>query len=439
MSKFELSDGFQKLLQEISKDNEFTKCQYYMRCLKKAPHGGVFHSSHQSTFLKWYPIQTYPFLSKGRSVPFPIESYKPTVKRLIEEYSISVEELLDFCFCVGRDDDFCRGGDRLYVAMASKVLSLKEPSSQPFEIMVADAAYGKIKFTDFFNYDFSRLLDVFLLFCVERNLAEFSKLEDMLAVEQLHEDCDKYGLSDITNADFERQGFTIDNQFFLYNIFFDTSIGSTCARVPKTIEVLEKHQEAAVSFFMRKDTSLSVPADKKVTSASLDMQRWRGITLKFNELEEQIKSGKEVIVHCDPETNHKVLMVIKAAETSDHERYYHFTVEQLWAPESIYPEEDVVLTNFVHGCYYPTTHSFDHVDFSVNQYGKELYYKKYLDSVATTSVPIEQYSDSHYKVWCIKGEIISSSLWSELVFCTLDEPFRELFAEILGAEITEEE
>ncbi len=55
------------------------------------------------------------------------------------------------------------------------------------------------------------------------------------------------------------------------------------------------------------------------------------------------------------------------------------------------------ITNFIHGCYYLKKHSFDHIDFSVNQYKKELYFQKYQDSVATTSVSIEQYAETTIK------------------------------------------
>ena len=195
----------------------------------------------------------------------------------------------------------------------------------------------------------------------------------------------------------------MNNRYYLYNIFFDTSIGSANADTPKTIEILQKSTCTDISISMRKDNILSVPVEKKVTSATLDMQKWRGITLNLADLESQIKSGKEVTVHFNPQTMHKIISIIKPAETANHELYYHITVEQLWSPERICPEEDVVLTNFIHGCYYPANRSFDHIDFSVNQYGKELYLKKYQDSVATTSVSIEQYSDTHYKVWCIRN------------------------------------
>lgn len=282
-------------------------------------------------------------------------------------------------------------------------------------------------------------MDIFILWCVERNSVALANLEDVQMVEHLEEGADKYGLSNISAAKFERQGFVLNEQFFLYNIFFDTSIGSVRGNIPKTLEVLRKYPDAAVSVYMRKDLTLSVPVEKKVTLESTDMQKWRGITLNMGELESQIKSGKEVIVHYDPKTMHKILVIIRPAKSDSHDPYYQIVVEELWAPSTISPDEDVVLTNFIHGCYYSSNHSFDHIDFSVNQYSTEVFLKKYADNVSENSVSIEQHANEHYKVWCIKGACISLQLWSELVNCTLDEPFRRLFAEIIGAEIIEED
>lgn len=258
-------------------------------------------------------------------------------------------------------------------------------------------------------------------------------------IENLKVQQNQYGLSNISAAKFERQGFVLNEQFFLYNIFFDTSIGSVRGNIPKTLEVLRKYPDAAVSVYMRKDLTLSVPVEKKVTLESTDMQKWRGITLNMGALESQIKAGKEVIVHYDPKTMHKILVIIRPAKSDSHDPYYQIVVEELWAPGTISPDEDVVLTNFIHGCYYPSNHSFDHIDFSVNQYSKEEFLKKYADNVSENFVSIEQHANEHYKVWCIKGVCISLQLWSELVNCTLDEPFRRLFAEIIGAEIIEED
>ena len=445
MSKFVLSSSAKNLLALLVHDDEFKKLQYYMRSLKKAPHGGVFCNSHQSMFLQYYPIQIYTFIKKGQSIPYPVQLYKPKLESHIAKSKISIEELLVFCFCADENDNkdlifgTRLGGDKLYSAMASGVLSLKTTTSDKycFETLVMEAVNGQMKFTDCFNYDYSRLLEVFLLFVLKLNLTTFTSIDDIQNLEDLENNSDKYGLIDITSALFERQGFMIDNKFYLYNIFFDTSIGTANGDVPFTVEIFKSLPNATI--YMRRDNTLTVPNNEKVTSATLDMQKWRGITLNLDSIQEQIKQSKEVVVHWDPETRNKVLVVIKPSVTETHEVYYQISVEELWSPDSIFDLEETVITNYIHGCYYPSGKTFDHIDFSVNQYPKDLYFKKYEDSVVTTSVSIEQYADLHYKVWCIKGHNLSIQVWAELVNATLDQPFRGLFAEIIGAEIKEDE
>lgn len=337
---YSLSDAFNTLLQTISEDQEFKKVQYYMRCMKKPEHGGVFHSVHQCMFLMYTPVRMHYFLLKGKSVPYPIELYKETVRHLIDAQGIDIEELLTFCFCVAKNgkiivDREKYGGACFWLAFASGVLSLKESSCYPFAEAIAAAVEGQICFTDYFYYDYSRLLDIFILWCVERNSVAFANLEDVQAVEHLEEGADKYGLSNISAAKFERQGFVLNKQFFLYNIFFDTSIGSVRGNLPKTLEVLRKYPDAAVSVYMRKDLTLSVPVEKKVALESTDMQKWRGITLNMGELESQIKAGKEVIVHYDPKTMHKILVIIRPAKSDSHDQYYQIVVEELW-PLALY-------------------------------------------------------------------------------------------------------
>ena len=441
MSKFTLSENFKQLLTSLKNDVEFKKLHYYMRCLKKAHHGGVFDNSHQSQFLKYYPIQTYTFLKEGQAVPYPVVAYKPKLKVQIYNCDVKIEELLTFCFCVDKEnrDDLIFGttfaGDKIYSAMASGVLSLKVAGDYCFEDVGSKAVDGQLDFLDYFDYDYSRLLEVFLLFTLRIGVVNFFSIDDVQKLENLDQNSDKYGLTDISSAVFERQGFIIDKNFYLYNIFFDTSIGGPNSNVPLTIEIIKKIPNAIL--YMRKDETLSVSSNKIVTSATHDMQKYRGITLNFDSIEMQIKQNKEVIVHWNPANKHKVLVVIRPSETKEHEAYYNIGVEGLWSIDSICTNEDVVITNFIHGCYYPKKKSFDHIDFSVNQYCKDLYLKKYVDSIAKTTISIEQYSNLHYKVWCVKGGYISLQIWAELVMATLDLPFRDLFLETIGAKISE--
>ena len=61
-----------------------------MRCMKKPEHGGVFHTVHQCMFLMYTPVRMHYFLLKGKSVPYPIELYKETVRHLIDAQGIDI-------------------------------------------------------------------------------------------------------------------------------------------------------------------------------------------------------------------------------------------------------------------------------------------------------------------------------------------------------------
>lgn len=434
------SAAIRSLLQELIEDKEYQTLQYYIRSMKTAPHGGVFHIYRPGMFLSYYPCKTYVFLVPGEDTPFPIKQYCNKIKPLLSCENINLEDLLVFCFGVDElaKDDPVYGdrvaGAKLYTATAGKVLVLKSQQHCDYDEAVMNAAYGKTRFTDFFEVDFDRLALVFVCFVLSIDLLHFTELQDITALEKLHPKHDKYGLTKITSASLKRQGFIIWGKYYLYNIFFDTSIGGPTATVPRMIDVY--HSLTNADLFMRCDETLAVPMEEMVSTATVDFQKWRGITLKIDCIEKQNLFEKEVIVHFDPSTMNKLLLIVKP-DSALGEKYFHITIEQLWNPDCLPADENIILTNFIHGCYFPNTRVFDHIDFSINQYTRQIYSKKYRDAVSVTSVPIDQYAEQHYKVWCIKGNEITTVKWAELVECTLDEPFRFLFAEAIGTTMQE--
>lgn len=428
MKSVQLSDNFLIFWEYLKKDIGFKRLQYYMLSLKKSPHGGIFENTHQSMFFKYYPIKINPFINRTKKIPYPIKLYTKELEVIINNHHVKSEELLKFCFCK-------RNGDGMYAALVSGTLSLIEEQKYNFENMIFKAVECQISFLDYFNYNYSRLLEVFLLFALNDMERLFENISDIINIEILEPNRDKYGLSDISNANFERQGFSVDGRFYLYNIFFDTSIGNANSFVPQTIEIFKKIPN--LSIFMRKDRNLSVLSKNKVCYASNDLQKWRGKTLLLDNFEQQIINQKEVVVHFSPETMHKVLVIVKPERIKNSEFCYNIVVEALWSPKSLCDSEKIVLTNFIHGCYFPKNNSFDHIDFSINQYSKKIFEDKYRDCVENTSVSIEKHSEEHYKVWCIKSNMLSLKIWSELVFYTLDEPFRNIFSEIIGGKVIE--
>jgi len=117
---------------------------------------------------------------------------------------------------------------------------------------------------------------------------------------------------------------------------------------------------------------------------------------------------KEIIVHINPENLDKVLMIIKPDTDRKGSDFYHIEVEELWNSEKAL--DSFVITNYVHAQYYPDKKIFNHIDFSVNQYSKETYEKKYKDAVTDTAVPIDKYGDEHYKIWCVESDNIKWKL-----------------------------
>jgi hypothetical protein len=175
-----------------------------------------------------------------------------------------------------------------------------------------------------------------------------------------------------------------------------------------------------------------------VSTATVDFQKWRGITLNFDNITEQIKSGKETIIHFDPQTLHKIFVYIKSGADETGIEFYHVNVEQLWNPDIFADAEDVIITNYIHGTYYPERETFEHIDFSVNQYSREIFEAKYRDAEKLTGVSIGMYGNLHYKVWCTRGDHLSPEVWGDLVCSSLDAPFRNIFMETIGGTYTED-
>ena len=87
-------------------------------------------------------------------------------------------------------------------------------------------------------------------------------------------------------------------------------------------------------------------------------------------------SGKETIVHFDPQTLHKIFVYIKRGADVTGAEFYHVNVEQLWNPDIFADAEHVIMTNYIHGTYYPAHEAFEHIDFSINQYAREIFEAK---------------------------------------------------------------
>lgn len=200
--------------------------------------------------------------------------------------------------------------------------------------------------------------------------------------------------------------------------------------MPLTVEILSMLSN--ISIKMRCDKHISVLSEKKIETATMDSQKFRGIQLVWGEIE-QLVYRQETVVHGDPDSLHKLLLTISRDE-EDGITFFHIGIEELWNPDKLLDNDDIITLNFVHAKYFPIKHKFTHIDFSVNQYKKEIYVLKYADASNDQHISIKQYSDIHYKIWCVEGSDIEVGIWSSLVSATLNEPFRKLFYEMFPDE-----
>jgi hypothetical protein len=433
-----LSEKLKILIQGIISTPEFWKINYYLRSMKKAPHGGVFYIGYPNMFLKYYPVYTYLFFTSNAEIPAPILDTVDMFRTMINAVNIDAEELLRYSLCIDpSDNENPQNGRRIYIATCGNIINSVRHDEMEAMVAVSDAIKGKIGFSENFDIDEERLALLFIFSLIDSFAHRIHDINEIVAYEKLMLPIDKYGLSDVTDAVFERQGFRLKDKYYLYNIFLDTSIGSPNSKAPKTIEIIQR-VKPPVQILTRCDENLAIPYSRMVSTATVDFQKWRGITLNFDNITEQLKSGKETIVHYDPETLHKIFVFIKCGADETGEEFYHVNIEQLWNPDKFVDAEDMIMTNYIHGTYYPACEAFEHIDFSVNQYSREIFESKYRDAEKITGVSIGMYGNVHYKIWCARGKNLIPTVWADLVCASLDVPFREIFMETIGGTYIED-
>ncbi|MFH5780958.1 hypothetical protein [Heyndrickxia oleronia] len=406
------------LVDRIVSSDLFRDANYYFRSMKKQPHGGVARIFHPNVYLKYYTADTFRlFTHEPYNIPYFLTAL---VEEAYHEYLMSEVDIEELCCLCFDDDNFWYVGFRLL-----------KPKQEFEEInktapLIWSVISSKLRFQDYFELDNKLLIYALVCYLIKSKMIEIKGIEEIRSYEVLRNPHNKYGLSLVNDAKFLRQGFILDNRYYLYNIFFDTTIGAAIDDVPYTIKIINTEISKADLYF-RCDEKVAVPVDKMISTATMDFQKYRGITVDFGDIEKLINK-KEIIVHYDPKFLDKVVMIIKPDRDPDGRNFYHIEVEELWNPEKV--KDNFVLTNYVHAKYYPDKRIFNHIDFSVNQYPTAIFEEKYRDAVTDTDIPIDKYGDEHYKIWCVESETIEISTWSKLVYATLDEPFRELFIEM---------
>jgi hypothetical protein len=395
--------------------DEYWTANYYLRCMKKLPHGGVAIVDWPNFFLHDFRFEAFNlFVHDPKVIPYFLENLITIAIDLYNECEVEFEELLQYCF----------SADNWYAGMRLLQPRLEFMEANAFAPLIWTVIENKYRFQDYFTIDLKLAIYALIVHLVENKYTTISNIEEILDHEILATPNNKYGLTNTTNAEFLRQGFRIGDKYYLYNIFLDTSIGHPADTLPLTIRII-KNEPSPVEIFMRCDENLAIPFAHMICTATVDAQKYHGITVDFANIEALVYQ-KEVVVHIHPVTQHKILLTI-SPDVEKGQRFFHIGVEELWNPGTISGE--IVTTNFIHAKYYPASNCFNHIDFSINQYSTSIFTAKYIEAVNETGVRVDRHGNCHYKIWCIEGEGISINTWSNLVCATLNEPFREIFLE----------
>lgn len=278
------------------------------------------------------------------------------------------------------------------------------------------------------NEILAQALAAHIIDCFPHDCSNFEKL---VLDERFEYPITDYKLSRVTGLSFEQEGFTFDNKYHLYNRFIDRSPFENEKSIPAIFSLLKKQADFVnADFFMRLDARLSIPISEFDRQTKVFAARYYGPTFNFSNTD--LSRLKTFIVHGNPESGNKLLMVIKKDfDNSLNLEFWHIELETLPNYQSNSNIKRAT-TTFIHGKYYPSEKSFRHIDFIKNQYSIDDYYKKYVGST-TTDIPIDFYTtkECHFKIWCIENISLSENLWHQISSICLPDEYSTLLDEML--------
>lgn len=254
-------------------------------------------------------------------------------------------------------------------------------------------------------------------------------INDMVQGEQFAYETNQYGLTVVPGVEFRLDSFIFDGKAYLYNLLTNKSRIEFFDNMPGFAKIITESVDSG-DILLRIDERLAVPADQIISYSTLNFEKFRGPQFHFANTD--LEKAKTIIVHIDPKTCDKLLMVIKKDYDNKRKKaFLHIEIETL--PYcSIKEESSHYITTFLHGMYYPEDDFFTHIDYSKNQYAYSDYKQKYTD--ANPEIPIDFYCEKrlHYKIWCIENGKYSREIWYKLMVTSLHEKYHVLLDEILA-------
>ena len=109
----------------------------------------------------------------------------------------------------------------------------------------------------------------------------------------------------------------------------------------------------------RLDERLAIPESEYNDFSGVPFAKFRGPQFNFDK--NTLNGKKTITVHINPESQDKLLMVVKQRIEQSGEEFWHIEIETL---PYIEKSNSHVITTFLHGMYYPKQNVFTHIDYT---------------------------------------------------------------------------
>lgn len=320
---------------------------------------------------------------------------------------------------------FCEKG-----ISADDILNYMEQNDSHGWVMYYDVAFiRKPGITETIQVDAEFFFLIISGFVLDTFGRKHIDINEMIKGEQFVYETNQYGLTTVHGVEFKTDSFIFDGKAYVYNILTNKSKIEFFDTMPGFAKIITEDVDTG-DILLRLDERLAVPAEQIISYSTLNFEKFRGPQFRFTD--KDFVKTKTIIVHIDPESCDKLLMVIKKDyDDVQKKSFLHVEIETLpHCPNRI--TNSPFITTFLHGMYYPEDDIFTHIDYTKNQYIYSDYEKKYAD--ADPNVPVDFYTEKklHYKIWCIENGRYSRETWYKLMVASLQKQYRVLLDEMLA-------
>lgn len=98
-----------------------------------------------------------------------------------------------------------------------------------------------MRITDFFDVETKYDVYSLILCLIHDKTTTIKNLNEILCHEKLKTPYNKYGLTKVQDIKLLRQGFQIDDLYYKYNLFLDTTIGSPLDTMPYSSRIASQN------------------------------------------------------------------------------------------------------------------------------------------------------------------------------------------------------